>query len=100
MRSKVVPVQLSTKASDFLLLAKAKQRAKPQFHRFPLGFQAGRSERVFHEFIVDHNVGSHDVYLLFFHTHSNMWQPTSQPTAARGKTLFFAALFLLAATSS
>ena len=50
---------------DFLLLGHVQQRAKPQFHRFPLGLQAGRSERVFHEFIVNDNVGSHDVYLLF-----------------------------------
>ena len=86
---------------DFLLLAQAQQRAKPQFHRFPLGLQTGRSERVFHEFIVDHNVGSHDVYHQFFHTHFNAWQPASQLTEAKakGQVLFFYCPVSMAATS-
>ena len=49
--------------SRFLVEVVLRQNgAQAQFNRFPLGLKPRGPERIFHEFVVDDDVRSHDVY--------------------------------------
>jgi hypothetical protein len=43
------------------LLLEVQYRTQSKLHGFTFGFQASYPERLFHQLIVDHNIGSHDV---------------------------------------
>jgi hypothetical protein len=58
-------VQLAAKPPDFGLLAEAQQGSQSQFNRLALGFEASCLESLLHELIVDHNVGSQLMCILY-----------------------------------
>jgi hypothetical protein len=58
-------VQLAAKPPDFGLLAQPQQAPQPELNRLALGLEAGGPERLLHEPIVDHNVGSQLMCILY-----------------------------------
>lgn len=64
-----LPVQPASETSNLILLRQFQQRAQTKFHRLPLRSRAGRSQRVFHRFVVDLDVRAHGVYSSTLRTH-------------------------------
>jgi hypothetical protein len=40
------------------------QGLESKFHRFTLGFEASQAERLVHQFVVNYDIGAHNVYPL------------------------------------
>jgi hypothetical protein len=57
-----LPWKLSAQAPDLRLSPQAKQGLKTEFNGVAFGFQASHAKRLPHQFIVDDNVRTHDVY--------------------------------------
>ena len=55
---------LPAPSPDLALFSEAEQSLQGQFDGFALGFQAGCAKRIPHQLIVDHDIGSHDVYSM------------------------------------
>ena len=56
------PSHLAAKLLDLSLLAQPKKGFQTKFDNLPLRAEAGRTQGVCHEFVVNHNIRSHDVH--------------------------------------
>jgi len=55
-------MELASKPTNFLLLAKTHDGAKPKLNCLPLRLQSCQSESLFHQLVVNDDISPHDVY--------------------------------------
>lgn len=58
-----LPTQFAAKAANIFLLAQPQHGTQSQLNGFALGLQAGRTQRVLHQLVIDNDIGSNDVNL-------------------------------------